>query len=466
MKKKKLVNKIFISVVVVLLISGAISFSLVYLLFPRQYVRVKKEKINRQMEELIWECHDKDFYELKAKLYTFSYANFVNVAVNDDLGARLYAVNLEDAYLNSENNMYEYRDKKKKEREYKELSYEMAIDNRAYIIRVFVPIETMPLEAVGNVAQILLSVYPFAMIISIIFSILLSLFAAKFISKPIVAITDKITKMSLFEYKPHRREEEKNICNEIEILDIKLDNLYYSLNESNKNLKIEIKEKEKQEQLKYDFLRMAAHELKTPLTTINGMLEGMYLKVPPYDNTSVYLMECQKIVGKMNCLIQDMLLSTKEEGSGEKTSFGVKSMVEQVMDIFTVDILQKELDVSICISNDIIVFTSRDLLESALKNIVRNAVLYTDRKGKIKVFVNQGKLIVFNECDIVEKEQIERLFEAFYRGNHLDIQGNGLGLYLVKRVLDLLELDFAFQSSKEGDGMEFHINIREIWSEA
>lgn len=101
-------------------------------------------------------------------------------------------------------------------------------------------------------------------------------------------------------------------------------------------------------------------------------------------------------------------------------------------------------------------------LKKAISNILSNAVNYTEAGQSILVVFDKNKLSVSNECSVLPPEQLQHIFEPFYRPDLAHSQatgGNGLGLYIVQTILDKLRLKYQFVPMPNDRGMSFTIQF-------
>lgn len=112
------------------------------------------------------------------------------------------------------------------------------------------------------------------------------------------------------------------------------------------------------------------------------------------------------------------------------------------------------------IIEDMSVRLPENQLKKALSNILSNAVNYTEAERHIKVKLEKSVLSIQNECVPLSPDELQHIFEPFYRPNRARNPangGNGLGLYIVKTILDKQGLQYCFTSMKSKTGMEFVI---------
>ena len=114
------------------------------------------------------------------------------------------------------------------------------------------------------------------------------------------------------------------------------------------------------------------------------------------------------------------------------------------------------------LSSDAFVYLPKGQLKKAISNILSNAVNYTEAGQSISVVFDKNKLSVSNECSILPPEQLQHIFEPFYRPDLAHSQatgGNGLGLYIVQTILDKLRLKYQFVPMPNDRGMSFTIQF-------
>lgn len=463
-KNSSLIKKIFWAIALTFFILGFAIYVFIYFSFPKRYMDNKKKNVEKQVENCLNELSDiEDIYgKTKEKLIQISGKEGVCIEVFCD-GKSVYSINSNQIYSIgdlTEDTMVDVITVWEAS-EYEKTTIKCTNDSCKIIADIYIP-----LKIIDDIEGVLLSTYPVIIMITLIMTILLSIIAAKKISRPIVKIIDKVNDMSLFNHKPKKIDYTEEIKDEIIVLDERIENMYFMLNEVQLNMENELKGQMKQEKLKFDFLRMAAHELKTPLTAVNGMIEGMYYNISPYNDREKYLLECQKIIYDMNHLIKGMLLSTELSDMSNKTQIDIKDLIYKISDMFATNQIKNKIAVKIDIKSQFLVLANKEMLEGALKNIIHNSIMYCDTNGIIKIFIEQGKLHIFNSCTPLSDERINKIFEAFYRGDnsHENQNGNGLGLYLVKRTFDILNIEYKFARSciENVYGMEFEIDLNNI----
>ena len=107
------------------------------------------------------------------------------------------------------------------------------------------------------------------------------------------------------------------------------------------------------------------------------------------------------------------------------------------------------------------VYIAKSALKKVLSNLISNAVKYTEESGSIHIYTDQNKLYIENTGKVLSEKELKKVFEIFYRSEIKDKNslqdGNGLGLYVVKNILDLYGFSYDFKASAAG--MVFVIDL-------
>lgn len=225
----------------------------------------------------------------------------------------------------------------------------------------------------------------------------------------------------------------------------------------------DVTERKKNEQTRSEFFANASHELKTPLTSLRGFNELALMKEK--DGTvKEYLLQAQKDVNRMLALIEDMLkLSLLEHTEADNVEeVDLQEIATEVVEELKPTIVEKDLSVSV--NGFGTVQANREDIYTLQKNLIENAVRYTDKNGAIDVNIKNGSGVTFavkdNGIGIDEKHQ-QRIFERFYRvekSRSRQSGGTGLGLSIVKHVAERYGATISL-SSKEGVGTTVEVKF-------
>ncbi|MBI2426241.1 MAG: ATP-binding protein [Candidatus Kerfeldbacteria bacterium] len=227
------------------------------------------------------------------------------------------------------------------------------------------------------------------------------------------------------------------------------------------------------DQMKSDFVSLVSHQLRTPLSSIRWFLEILAREVKGQLNEEQerFVASARDGVARMNTLINTLLNITRLESGRMKVSPRATRLSSFLQS------LVKEMDMVARARNVKLTFTKkitgrdtlnldRSLLTEVVSNLLSNAMMYADPKKKEKIVdvalhVSKGKVSISirdNGIGIPDKDQFH-LFEKFHRAENaqaLMTSGNGLGLYMVKKILDDTSGHILFES-EEGKGTAFTI---------
>lgn len=319
---------------------------------------------------------------------------------------------------------------------------------------------SMTLAPVEEAVQVIISLLPLSILMCVIIAIIFSLLYARAITRPIKAISGETRHMISLDRDARCQ---VNSRDEIGELASNVNHLYENLLQTIDSLETELKNVTITEREKTDFLRAASHELKTPVTAVSVIMDNMILGVGKYKNYSEWLVKCKKLIDGLSDKIRDILDASRLETLSEpQVTQNITEFCSEVMESYLIIARAKGLDLYIDFSASFMVTAPPILLEKALSNIFSNAILYTNQGGKLSVYCKGRSLIVENECEPIPENQLERLYEPFYRpdiSRSRETGGNGLGLYIVKIILRRLDLSYSFEPMASPKGMRFTINF-------
>lgn len=238
-----------------------------------------------------------------------------------------------------------------------------------------------------------------------------------------------------------------------------------------KTRKREIENLKGQDEYRKDFLGNVAHELKTPLFTIQGyiltLLDGAKDKPELCEK---YLKRAEKGVERLEYIIKDLDLITKLEVGGfnlEIEDFDIVALIESIFEMLEIKAKKKKITLMLDRKYDpIIVTADKGRIRQVLVNLVVNSLKYGHEKGTTEISIEEligSKMIVriTDNGEGIKNENIARLFERFYRvdqSRSRDEGGSGLGLAIVKHIIEAHK-EQIYVESVYGVGSEFSFTI-------
>lgn len=195
------------------------------------------------------------------------------------------------------------------------------------------------------------------------------------------------------------------------------------------------------------FIANVSHDLRTPMTTISGFVDGILDGTIPPEEQERYLKTISGEVHRLSRLVNTLLeVSRLESGRSMKTTdFNLTEKARQILISLMSKIEAKKLDVEFEGGDtDIYVLADPDAIHQVLYNLLDNAVKFTEENGTVSIHISalrgkKAQVRIRNTGAGIPEEEIPHIFERFYKSDRsrgLDKTGTGLGLYIVKTILD------------------------------
>ncbi|MCC0635613.1 MULTISPECIES: HAMP domain-containing sensor histidine kinase [unclassified Clostridioides] len=231
----------------------------------------------------------------------------------------------------------------------------------------------------------------------------------------------------------------------------------------------DITKKVKLENMRSDFVANVSHELKTPLTSISGFVETLKSNENIDANTRNRFLEIiESESDRLKRLIDDILLLSFVENKDTllMEDVVIYDVFREVYEITQRSASEKNIEVLYkCDDKSINILSNRDYIKQVFLNLVDNAIKYTQDNGIVQVVVlkDEEKIIikVIDNGVGIPKEDVERIFERFYRvdkARSRDVGGTGLGLAITKHIVKSLNGCIKVKSEL-GIGSEFIVTI-------
>ncbi len=296
-----------------------------------------------------------------------------------------------------------------------------------------------------------------AMIGSILVVILVSIYFARYLSKPIQQLQE-----AALDVANGNLDRELNISRNDEF-----GSLAQSLNQMARRLKDDYDKQKTLNEKQNQFFADIAHEVRNPLHTISGALDMLQLKELDEKKKMQYLNTAQKQIERVVRLFQDIKSLQRYDMDTtfiHKTDFILENMIDEVVNTYAPIANQKELVLSFKCSQRNLVFADKEKLEQVMDNLISNAIKYTSL-GKIEVSTtknNDRVTIEVKDSGIgIDDEHLGRLFDRFYRTDKArsrDKGGTGLGLAVVKGILSAHKTEINVESTS-GKGSRFYFTL-------
>ncbi len=225
--------------------------------------------------------------------------------------------------------------------------------------------------------------------------------------------------------------------------------------------------------MKSDFISSVSHELRTPLTSVKGfsslLVEEKFGKLP--ENAKERLIKIDENVDKLMEIVNALLdISRIESGRVDIKIVPAEiiRLIKDTTDFLSPQMTAKNLTLTLELPEKLNVYMDKNLIERALTNIISNAIKFTPQGGKIKIGckkeVDKALIFISDSGYGIEKEAMDKIFQEFYRVNNpiiKGIKGSGLGLSLVKRIIETHKQKIWLES-EPGKGTTFYFTLKVV----
>lgn len=315
-------------------------------------------------------------------------------------------------------------------------------------------------RAVNQAVEALGGVLPFLIGVILVVSLAGSFFYARFITRPIVSLSRIAGRMAKLDFDAQwtkrRGDEIGALGTSLNELSENLSRTLGELEAANAKLQRDIDRERALEKQRMAFFSAASHELKTPITILKGQLSGMLAQVGVYRDRDKYLKRALTVTGRMEGLVKE-ILTLNRIGAGDfalqAKRIDLAALMEKQIALDDELIEQKGLSLKAEITLDTWIRGDEALLLKALDNVLINAVLYSPPDAEIHVEVKDRGFSVENTGVTIPEEALKELFTPFYRveqSRNRKSGGSGLGLYLVKSILDLHGASCRMENTDRG----------------
>ncbi|MBE6867848.1 MAG: HAMP domain-containing protein [Ruminococcus albus] len=219
------------------------------------------------------------------------------------------------------------------------------------------------------------------------------------------------------------------------------------------------------ETLRGDFISNVSHEFKTPLASIQGfakLLQNPTLSMEDRDEYTQIIIDETSRLSKLSSNILNLTKLENQTTIGKKKRFRIDEQIRKIILMLEPEWSKKDIDMDIDLE-DIIYVGNEDLMGQIWQNIVNNAIKFTPQGGQIKVNLFRGEMgivtKIWDNGPQIPAEKKDKIFEKFYQGDRSRAtEGNGLGLALVKRIVDLADGKITVDNPFEG-GVVFVVEL-------
>jgi len=311
--------------------------------------------------------------------------------------------------------------------------------------------------------------------ISILIAGVLASFISRKFTEPILELNNIAQNMSKLDFSEKYQtkntdDEINNLGKSINTMSEKLESTIKQLRETNIELEKDIEEKSKIDEMRKQFISDVSHELKTPIALIQGYAEGLVENVNTDEESKKFYAEViLDEAGKMDALVKQLLeLMKLEYGNREfnNTKFNIIELIKEVIRKCDVMLKENQIEVEFNEDNKINVTADEFYIEQVVTNYFTNAIKHVKEiDGQKKIIINiqendKIKVSIFNTGENIKEEDLNKIWQRFYKvdsSRNREDGGSGIGLALVKAIMNNYENDYGVENKE--NGVEFYFEL-------
>lgn len=462
--RKSLTARIFLITVLVLLGAGTITFGLIAWATPSSYRAVIGADLTRQVQALTKTLQDVPLADCGPALEDFVREAGADVTLAAPDGGIVFSnVQLagealaEDAAATDETEATIAVTTA----EQATLTAEVFFSDQARSYTLYV---TPRLEAENVAVRALIQMAPWVLLTLLLFSLLGAFVYSRYITRPIVQMSDIAGKMADMDFdwkcQETREDEIGHLGRSLNQMAAKLSQALEALQASNAALRGEVEQERALDLQRRAFFAAASHELKTPVTILRGHLSGLLDGIGIYQDQEKYLARSLQTTARMEHLIQEILMVSRMEVRDSALPLervDLSAITEEQLALAADLLEQKNLRVAADLSPALMLDGERAMLAKAIGNLLANAALYSPCGENIRIWSGMQDdaptLIIENTGVHIGEDALPHLFDAFYReerSRNRQTGGSGLGLYLVRIILERHGASCAIDNTAAG----------------
>ncbi len=297
----------------------------------------------------------------------------------------------------------------------------------------------------------------------------------KKITNPILQLADISRRMTNLEFDAKfqsRGENEIDFLGEhMNQMSETLEKTISELKSANNELKIDIEKKIQVDEMRKEFISNVSHELKTPIALIQGYAEGLQECIN--DDAASREFYCDVIIDeadKMNQLVKNLLTLNQLESGSEQVVFERFDLIEVIQGVVNATaILREQNGIKLELSGrqPEYVWADEFKTEQVLTNYISNAIHYAAGEKQITIMVRSGeetvRVEVFNTGNPIPEEEIDHIWDKFYKVDKArtrEYGGNGIGLSIVKAIMDSFHRECGVSNEENGVTFWFELDSK------
>ena len=439
--KSSLWLKIFLLLTTLLFAVSILLYGTIMAVMPASYKYALTSNYTEQVSRLIADLEHHDLDDATQKIYEFCINNNAGALLSGNQTSLSFGEGILDEQQREQN-------------VFQTASASLALENGTYTLQI-----TMSARAVNQLTETFWRLLPIVGIAVLTISLIASYFVTRLLTKPILEISDiskRLTTLDMtWRCDTSRTDEVGTLALNLNTMAARLDSTLKELSAANEKLQADIEQERRQEKLRVDFFRAVSHELKTPITVLKGELEGMIYQVGEYKDRDTHLRQSLRTVNDMELLVKEILSASRMAGSDFSLTLSdvdLSQLVRECCRKWQGAAEDREQRFQAEIEDGRTCQGDMALLQKAVSNIIGNTVAHSPSQAEISVTLTGNTLQVRNSGVSIDSANLKKIFEPFYRGDrshNRNTGGSGLGLYIVKTILERHGFSFRMNSTDD-----------------
>ncbi len=440
--RNSLSAKVFLWIAGLLILCSLLIYGMVMIFLPGSYTVVASNQVEREIQQLTDTLAQTNYEDVQKIIEQFCYKNQAMVSINGD-GTTLFFGSIDDPSMEGDEMMTS--------------TGEVLFANREepYYLSI-----SAPVSAGKELTMAFLKLLPFLLALILLISALGAFLCSRVLVRPVLEISRISKRMAhldmTWDCKVNRTDELGVLANSLNTMAKRLDTAMKELESANEQLREDMEQLTELSRQRRDFFAAASHELKTPITILKGQIESMILGVGKYKDTGKVLPETLREVENMERLVKEILAISKIEMdglAGKAEPVPLPDALTKVTESLLPLAQERRITVHSQLAETVTVSGNASLLEKAIHNILSNAIRHSPEGAEVFIHLTPSVLTVTNTGASIPEEDLSALFTPFYRvekSRNKSTGGSGLGLYLVKTILELHGFQYRVENTETG----------------
>lgn len=440
--RNSLSAKAFLWIAGLLILCSLLIYGMVMTLLPQSYTIVASSRVETEIEQLIDTLSQTDYDDAGDVIEQFCQSNRASVILNDGITMHTFGTVDEQSVERGEAMTTA-------------VDVKFADRNGNYYLSI-----TAPVSAGNELTMAFLELLPLLLLLILLISALGAFLCSRVLVRPVLEISRVSKRMAnldmSWECGVHRTDEIGVLANSLNTMAKRLDIAMKELESANEQLRKDMEHITELSRQRRDFFAAASHELKTPITILKGQIESMILGIGKYKDTGNVLPGILKEVENMERLVKEILSISKIEMeglAGKTKQVPLTDTLSKVTGALLPLARERQVAIHSQLAEDVTVWGNASLLEKAVHNILSNAIRHSPEGAEVFIHLTPSALTVANTGISIPEEDLSVLFTPFYRvekSRNKSTGGSGLGLYLVKTILELHGFQYRLNNTETG----------------